>query len=288
MSWDFLTEINAPNPGVYSGISNDDYHGGAGISKSGLDLIRRSPMHYKAVIDNPEQRESTPAQAFGTAFHALILEPDVFAVEYVQSPKFDRRTKQGKADAEAFAAQHEGKTPLNDDDWERLHAMRAAVMAHPMAAKLLDYSKGVTEQSVYWNDPATGELCRCRPDWWRQDLGIILDVKTAEDASAEEFARSLLNWRYHVQHPFYMDGIEHATGIKPRAFLFLVVEKKAPHAVAIYQLDDESVEQGRIEYRQDLELYAQCKQSGQWPGYGERIQPISLPEWYLIRKQREE
>ena len=97
----------------------------------------------------------------------------------------------------------------------------------------------------------TGILCRCRPDFWRED-DIIVDVKTTEDASPEEFSRSLAKWRYHVQAPFYMDGIELATGRRPKGFVFLVVEKKPPYAVAAYTLDPESIELGRSEYRADL------------------------------------
>lgn len=379
-------ETKTIKPGVYPDISNADYHGGPGISKSGLDLIRRSPMHYRAVVDAEHDRDPTQAQAVGTAFHALLLEPEVFTRDYclalrqqdvphaiddrdvlvgmvheLNAKRLPRLSLTGKKDelaariiearremglecGEAIAAgladmsagdlkdeinklnvdrpgllpvsgnRHELATLLREngvqvtlwsdvqaewaannghrkvltqETWDQLHAMRDAVMQHPMAAKLLDYSKGLAEQSVYWIDPETGVLCRCRPDWWRQDLGIVLDVKTTDDASPEEFRRSLHKWRYHVQDPFYMDCIKQATGTRPRAFLFLAVEKKPPYAVAIYQLDAESVEQGRKEYRQDLDLYAECERTGQWPGYGERIQSISLPEWYLIRQSYE-
>src|SRR5690606_28865958 len=69
-------------PGVYAGIPNAEYHGGPGISKSGLDLIHRSPLHYKAVVDGANDNEPTAAQMIGTAAHALILEPAEFAKTY--------------------------------------------------------------------------------------------------------------------------------------------------------------------------------------------------------------
>jgi exodeoxyribonuclease VIII len=141
---------------------------------------------------------------------------------------------------------------------------------------------GKAEQSVYWTDPVTGILCRCRPDFWRED-DIIVDVKTTEDASPEEFSRSLAKWRYHVQAPFYMDGIELATGRRPKGFVFLVVEKKPPYAVAAYTLDPESIELGRAEYRADLERLAECQRTDQWPGFGGTIQKIGVPHWYLMR-----
>ena len=54
--------------GLFNGISNAEYHGGAGISKSGLDLVAQSPLHYwSAYLDpNRQAREETPAMAIGT------------------------------------------------------------------------------------------------------------------------------------------------------------------------------------------------------------------------------
>lgn len=183
------------------------------------------------------------------------------------------------------------RTILTPETWEQLHNMRDAVMAHPAASALLNY-EAHAESSVYWNDPETGTLCRCRPDFWRKD-GIIVDLKTTEDASLEGFSKSMANYRYHVQHAFYLDGLRAARRLVswpegfeyPRAFVFLAVEKSArvvngkPKGVAVYCLSKEDVELGRLEYRRDLDLYAACERSGEWPGYGDGIQEIALPGW---------
>lgn len=71
-------------PGVYPNLSNEEYHGGPGISKSGLDLIHRSPLHYRAAKTAANDNEPTAAQAIGTAFHSLLLEPESFAQLYCQ------------------------------------------------------------------------------------------------------------------------------------------------------------------------------------------------------------
>ena len=34
-------------PGIYIGLANEQYHAAEGISKSGLDLIARSPYLYR-------------------------------------------------------------------------------------------------------------------------------------------------------------------------------------------------------------------------------------------------
>jgi len=279
-------------PGVYFDLANSEYHGGEGINKGLLDVVARSPLHAKSVLDtaNDNTREPTPAMVIGTAFHTLLLEPHRFADEYVTAPKVDRRTKAGKEEWAAFQEANAGKVALDDDQHEQLLAMAHAVRQHPAANALLAGCEGSAEASVYATDPVTGELLRCRPDWWRKD-GVIVDVKTTEDASQEGFAKSLANYRYHVQAPWYLDTMQlsHDAGHfpegweRPKAFVFLAVEKRAPYAVATYVLDAESIEIGRQQMRANLDTLAECKRTGIWPGYGNTLQQIGVPAWYLNR-----
>jgi hypothetical protein len=99
---------------------------------------------------------------------------------------------------------------------------------------------GKAEQSYFWTDVETREECKCRPDWHSADGKIIVDVKTTEDASPGKFLRSsVLGWRYHVQAAFYMQGLPTA-----EVFLFVVVEKKPPFAVAVYSLPQKLIDRG--------------------------------------------
>jgi exodeoxyribonuclease VIII len=82
-----------------------------------------------------------------------------------------------------------------------------------------------------------------------------------------------------MQSAFYQDGVEVATGGFIKGFVFVAVEKKAPYAVAVYQLDMQGVEAGRVEYKRLLLDLADCKASGKFPAYSERIETISLPAW---------
>lgn len=282
-------------PGVYAGIPNAEYHGGLGISKSGLDIIARSPMHYQFSRQAANDSEPTAAMRIGTAAHTLILEPENFAAEYAVAPEgIDRRTKEGKQLWADFQAEADGKIVLKGEEMDQLEGMRDAVMAHPAAHQLLTGCAGAAELSAYWNDPETGALCRCRPDFWRTD-GVLVDLKTTDDASPDGFAMSVQKFRYHVQAPFYLDGcrqaIEHGgedlpiTPGAPTAFVFIAVEKKPPHAVAVYALDFDSLEIGREEYQRDLQTYAECTAADNWPAYGEQIQRLGLPEWRLRREE---
>ncbi|HKY46167.1 MAG TPA: PD-(D/E)XK nuclease-like domain-containing protein [Pyrinomonadaceae bacterium] len=384
--------------GIFRGITNDDYHSGPGDSKSGLDLVDKAPIYYRAATTaaNDNRPPPTAAQALGTAFHMIVLEPGEFIRQYtlglrrsdvpeaiddrevlvamVQKLNEGRRAKIATSGSKAelidrivaensdwtrealepmkgaelksiidgwnltrqgllttsgsrhdladllrangvavtlwsdvlaeWMANNGHRTVLSQEAWDQLHNMRDAVMAHPAASKLLS-APGEAELSAYWyedvTDPVTGEvigrmLCRCRPDYYRKD-GLVADLKSCDDASEEAFARSIGTWRYHVQDPFYQDGLTKALqqsgGFEdfqpPRAFVFIACEKTAcvvdgvAKGVAVYRLDEESREMGRHEYRANLRTLARCQNSGEWPGYSDGIRQIKLPAWKFAR-----
>lgn len=271
------------NTGVYPDISNADYHGGPGVSKSGLDLIAKSPLHYWAAYLDPmrEPREETAAMRAGTAIHTAVLEPETFLDRYVILPEgLDRRTKEGKAKYETLLAKAEekGADILTYADFDVAMKIKSSCHIHPMARQL--FRDGKAEMSVFWTDEETGVLCKSRPDWL---LGgenpAILDLKSTEDASPDGFMRSAYKYRYHVQAAWYLDGLEAAMGVKADAFMFLAVEKKAPYAAAFYYADDAMIAAGRAEYRKHLRTFAECQRTGQWPGYESKLLPLSLPKW---------
>ena len=373
-------------PGVYEGISNAEYHGGPGISKSGLDLVHRSPMHYNAVVTAANDRTPTPAQEIGTAVHMAILEPEEFAKTYclalrrsdvpdaiddsevlvemvnklneTRLPKLSTSGKKDElieriiaevaprnADVGALASAgelanmkgDELKAIITADNAEREGKLSTSGSRHELAKLLRENGVEVT----LWSDVLeewqrnNSERKVLSPEAFEQIFAmrdavmnhpaafailhhvkdIIGDLKTTEDASPEGFAKSIANWRYDVQHAYYMDGTRLAleqgkcnppqegkaelsvywtdpvTGVLcrcrpdfwrgyPKHFAFIAVEKKPPYAVGVYVLDSEGVEIGRAQYQHDLRVYAECVRSGEWPGYGDKIQTISLPGWH--------
>ena len=260
--------------GIIPGIPIEEYHRHASVSKSQLDQLAKSPAHYLASLTTP--RKETAAMRIGSIFHGMVLEPE--RVQIAVAPACDKRTRDGKATWEAFCLENAGAEIVTAEEGEMLNGMVASVRAHPAAFALLS-GPGIAEGSAFWIDEYSGELCRCRPDFYRQDLGIIVDLKSTEDASPKEFARSIAKYRYQVQSAFYQDGLEAATGDYIKGFLFVAVEKKAPYAVAVYQLDMQGVEAGRIAYRDNLITLADCKASGKFPAYSDRVETISLPAW---------
>jgi len=254
-------------------LSNAAYRALDAVSKSDLDLIARSPAHWKYAIP-----EETPAMRIGSAVHCVVLEPESFAARYVSAPDIDRRTKAGKEAFAEFETEHAGKIVLSVEDSVLCQRIAESVRAHPRAAALL--SAGQPEVSAFWNDPEFNVRCRARYDWLTPD-GLALDLKTTQDASASAFAKSCAAFRYHVQSAWYQDGYLQATGELPLGFVFIAVEKAPPCAVALYELDGDAVDYGRALARRDLARYVTARELDVWPAYPETVQPLSLPRWAL-------
>lgn len=103
--------------------SNREYHSNREyISKSRLAKMAVCPEYFKWCEENPE--EPTEALTVGSAFHKIVLEPHDFDSEFVVSPLFDRRTKQGKADYEEFVAQSNGRQIITQEQYEMICQMR--------------------------------------------------------------------------------------------------------------------------------------------------------------------
>lgn len=261
--------------GVIPNIPIEAYHSGPGASKSQLDQFAKSPAHYLASLTTP--RKETPAMRIGSLFHGMVLEPE--RVKIAVAPVCDKRTKDGKATWEAFCIENAGAEIVTADEGEMLNGMVESVRKHPAASALLS-GPGIAEGSCWWYDERSGELCRCRPDFYRED-GIIVDLKTTEDASVDGFTRSVAKYNYQVQAAMYADGVELATGRPVKAFAFIAVEKQPPYAVQCFQLDFQATEAGRVTYQNLLLDLADCKINGNFPAYSNKVETISLPNWAL-------
>jgi hypothetical protein len=262
-------------------MENDAYHAHPAISKSHLDQINRSPLHYWARYLDPNRKldKPTPAMVIGSAVHTHVLELDQWDARYAVMPDgIDRRTKMGKAEWHVFETAAQGRTVLKRDEADQVMHIGRAVWGHKAAARLLG-SDGKPEATYMWTDKATGLQCKCRPDWIHGDGSTIVDLKTTEDASPRGFRSSLLKWRYWVQAAWYLHGVEQATGKRPDRFVFVAVEKKPPHGVGVYCADDAMIQRGMDQARQDLEKLAERKAADHWPSYSDDVEMISLPGW---------
>lgn len=264
-----------------------EYHANKAISRSGLMEIARSPQHYWwKYLSGKALPDDTTALRIGTAFHCLLLEPKRFNDTALVWSGKPRNTKEGKDEYAIAESQANGRVLIKQDEFNQLQDMAASILAQP-AARLIIAEHGKVETSFFWKDKDYGVNVKARPDYWRDD-GIVVDLKTTNDASSDAFSKSIVNYGYDVQAYMQMEAIEQCTGKRPDAFVFLVVEKDPPYAVAFYQADNDMLRCGEKRYKSLIAKYAECLESGKWPGYGALVRPIGVPSWFVTRVESEE
>lgn len=259
-------------------MTETEYRNYPAVSRSELWRIRESPQKFAWYKQHPP--EPTPALLFGQVFHKLVLEPDLFEQEFAVAPDCDRRTKAGKRAWADFRMEAQGKAVVPNEMFQQAVKMRDSILSVPLAAKLL---RGRAEVPFFWTDPITGEKCKCRIDLLNDSLSnpVIVDLKSTTDAGTDAFVKSAINYGYDLQAAMYSEGVEANIMQKP-LFVFIAAEKEPPYAVNIFQADELLIRRGLRIFRELLEVYHDCKVSGNWYGYlgkNNQINNLALPSW---------
>lgn len=286
--------------GLWLDMPADVYHAIPAMSAGGLKRMRSSPAHFFGMQLDPERPppgDPSPAMKNGTLVHCCLFEPDQVDARYAVLPdnaprkptavqRAAKKPSPETLDAIAwwdhFEREHPGVEIIEASQLAAARRQAANIRALPDLGALLE--EGVGEASVFWLDPETGELCKCRPDWMSPagtDGRILVDGKTTQDASPEGFARVCWNMDYPLQAAWYSDGVAQALKTTVHGFVFAAAENAWPHPAAAYMLDDEVMAWARRENRRILNLYAECKKTGNWPAYEPSIQLIAMPAWAM-------
>ena len=288
--------------------SNEEYHGkNDHCSASTLKSIKKSPAHWKFT-----PRKQTDAFTFGSAYHAYILEPDVFEEEFFvfdetqilydlkngvymddkgkpivsSKPRATKPYKEWKQQQEVLAA---GKTIISKEMMEEIEKMKRVLLKNHYVRNLL--RRGVAERSHYVEIETNTDQkikTRIRPDYMKEKRRVVIDLKTCMDASADMFAKDAAKLHYHIQGAFYADLLEkiYSPG-EPWTFIFIAQEKKAPYAYNIFECSHRMISQGRYEYEMLLLLWQWCIENDKFPGYGVwcdnkyGIQTLDLPPYAM-------
>jgi hypothetical protein len=273
--------VSAPE-GLVLGLPMAEYLADDGLSGSGAAklLPPNAPAIFRWSRDHPQ--ESSEAMDFGSAVHQLALGDPEDRLLIV-----DAATWRGKDAAIAKAeARANGLIPVLERSMRDIRATAEAVKAHPLASKL--FSNGQPEASMFWTDPATGVRCKCRLDWLpdnRKGRVTLVDLKTSRSADPQTWAKSAADYSYFQQAANNIDGIKALGLAKDAAFLFVVVETRAPYLISVVELDEEAIELGAALNHQARGIYKRCIESGEWPGFPNEVSKVSLPSWFMSRKE---
>lgn len=264
-------------------MSNAEYRQREGLASTDIKRMMKSMATWKYLNDNPSDDRDTPSLKFGRAYHKFCLEPYDFENEFIVSPKFDRRTKEGKEQYAAFEKEADGKEIIDEETYEKLTAMRDVLYATPYVKKLIN---GEHEKSFFWTDAKTGIKCKCRPDSFGMfgSQNVIVDLKTAKNAETSAFMRDALKYNYDVQAAHYTAGLEAIYG-KEYIFVFIAQEVEAPYLVNVLQADEYFMRNGNDVRDTMLETYKKCVELDEYPaymGFAEDktiINSLTIPAW---------
>jgi len=269
-------------PGLYPNVPLDEYLRWPFLSQSTLTVMRdKSPAHarYEQLHPSP----STPAQVIGDALHRAVLQPDLFAREFLRGPEGPWNRNPWKAELDELREAHPNTTILKAEEYDAIIRMRDNVRSHPKVGPLLTDE---TEVSAVWRDEATGLLCKGRFDCINREHGVLLDLKKTRDASPHGFLRAIGAYGYYLQAAMYGNGA-HALGIDIKHFVFVAVEDYAPYGVAAYRITDKALIAAEHELAALMLRYKECYESGHWPAYSENIEDIAVPGWVTARIENE-
>jgi exodeoxyribonuclease VIII len=188
----------------------------------------------------------------------MILEPEKILDSLHIINANDFRTTAARQERDAALAQ--GKSVLLTSELAHVEEMVQTYNKNPLVKQYI--TGGKAEESIFWVDTDTGELCKCRPDYMTDDY--IVDVKTTEDL--DKFERSVFRYNYHVQAAHYLNG----TNLNK--FYILALSKQPPFDVEMYLLSDELIEEGKDICKKAIATLATCRITDNWPNkYGQHV-----------------
>lgn len=273
--------MKTPEPGLYPGTSEAEYDLWDAARFSLLKLFGKSAAHAHWELTHPG--ESTGPQKLGAAIHAAILEPERFEAEWVRGLKHGRKLKREREAWDELIEAHPDQEVMKADEYDLSLTLRDEAWKHPTARRLLQ--NGVhTEVGAIADvmgdiDLGLQVMCKCRVDLLTtlDDWTVVVDIKSARDASPGGFERAVANYDYHQQAAHYL-AVLNALAPVDRRFMFIAIEKEPP-LVAVYELELDALAQGQREVQSHLMQLALAKKTGVWSGYPAGVNLIGLPRW---------
>lgn len=183
------------------------------IDQSQLKQFLKNPADWAYHRLNDDHKP-TDAMKFGTSFHAYLLgTSDV--VSLPEGESFRSKDNQKWRDEQLEA----GNIIVSYNDMQLLKRMKEGIEQTSLMPEYPDYmeiiEQGTKEQCIEWKDRQTGLMLKAKPDLIPVGTDYLVDLKTAQKADAESFAKEVINYGYHIQTVFYRAAV---AACKPDAF----------------------------------------------------------------------
>lgn len=229
------------------------------LSYSSLKAFIKSPAHFLAY--KKKDFIESASMRLGTAVHSALLEPEKFKEIYAVT---DLR-KNTKAYKE-LASKNPDKIYLNKSDWGSIESIKRRFNQNREACDLIQLCN---ERETEVKGKIQGVPFRGFVDAMSSQ-GVIIDLKTTQDASEEGFSKSVYNFSYHLQAAIYKE----LTGAKE--FYIIAIENTSPHNICIYQLSQDALDSGYAMMHKGIDSFKNW--DGEETGYV-NSGILNLPRW---------
>lgn len=133
------------------------------------------------------------------------------------------------------------------------------------------------EVSIYWDEE--GYPCKGRCDLLQLGPGILTDIKTTrEDLDDRSLRRVIADYGYYMQLAWYKRGLVKA-GHSIDHCILLFLKTTEPIQVRAIRLEDIDIQAGEKTILELLTIYRLCEEKQYWPGHGEDVQSLLLPDY---------
>ncbi|MGY3886933.1 PD-(D/E)XK nuclease-like domain-containing protein [Aeromonas aquatica] len=204
-----VTKFEPAGPGIYPGIPGDAYHGGPGLSKSGIDWALVSGQHYHYYQVEGNDQKQTAALREGKILHKIVLEFDDFNSEFIVEPEWPAHALAGAEQMKAVIQEY-------NESLEQKPAIEELVQAieehNSKLPKPIDAGKGVGEheaayellpeafQTLGEDDKRTGAALKACIKAYHDSLPKPIKTSGGYQAVLENYALLGIQQAEHASH----------------------------------------------------------------------------------------
>lgn len=272
----YLEQPTGWEQGIYELDSYEQYAGIKALRSSELKPMRKSPAHYKAAILFPKPVTAAQQRIFdkGKAFDILILHGREELYKAIAAePIMNRQKKEYKQWRERQA----DKIILLESEIADVFRMADCAMKKKRFSEIFG-GPGFPHRVIIWQDRRTGIWCKAEIDWI-SEAGVVTDLKSTADASFWFFMRNAGRLGYANQGAFYLDGLEHVTGIEHTEFQLAAVEKEPPFESHVFKMSYDQLSRAQMDNEERMQTLAACLKRDVWPGYPDEIMDLDSGQY---------
>ena len=260
------------------------YDEAPGVRQSNLEGYEDSPAHYKVKANS--KHTTTPAKLVGSVAHEMMFYGEGYVNDaYAIKPKhikadpeneieeqYNPRSNKGKQELKDWAKDNEHKLIIGEPQLAEGKMLAGLLSVHPVISAM--FSGGYAEVACFTS--LHGVQVKCKLDYWHPDKALIVDLKTS-GFSLSAFHKSVDKYNYDVQAYSYSAIVENILGQK-QSFVFVAIEKFAPHGIKRKLADRYCMERGQRKYLDWLYQHKHCLEANHWPNYSIEVEEIT-PLW---------